>query len=1346
MGRIRPWLAFITALALVLTLAPGVGAAPQAAGERKASAKPVLSPTAKAKPKNDGIEISIKDLGPDVTGVDVYRSTAAGVRGAKVNDEPVRGRTFMDEGAKAGVQYYYTVVVSGRKAAGKDRDGDDEAPKDRTPRFASVDVLPQAKAGVMRAEKAQGDHRAAGAARRARGKKAASAPSGPRAAQAGVSAALVNAKTNVASGTVINVNTTWTLANSPYYLQGDVVVAAGRTLTIEPGVEVYFADFDDGGTYGTEYGFATNPTSRCDLIVHGRLIANGTATRRIVFSSAQASLNNSMTLPPPPAGDWGCLFFDGMSASSMSRCRVYYGEGIWAQGTSRPYVSYCDIANTGTSGSDMPWAAAFFEDVKTDSTTPRARVVGNTIASEDEGIFFWNERHSGSQVLDPHVTDNTIRAQYGIDLEIDHVETATAGTYIVRGYLARNRFYGGESDNDGVYLYVDATSTGQATINTQLMSNTVRSPDGDGVYAYAESDRGHVKAVPTIRGGSYHAQDYGVYIEAYSMDTSMTNMGVAWASPVVSDVTITGTDDDAIYLYADSAGMGSAKADSSFTRVNFESAGCEGLYDYAESEWGPASASPTLTDCVGETHDACEAVWCEANSWGAGYAAASPTIRRGSFKATDDDCVYNYAESDEGRAAAVVHAYGTNLWGYDSAIYSEAYGDDESSTASGGANASTTLVDSIAHGYDDDGVYNYARSSGKGAAFASPLILRSTLTCDYYNGLYCDAESAKSSAHANPRVIDSYVLGEEEAIETDVDQEDGDGVGDAHSHPMVVRSTVVSQYYEAMYLRADTNGTGDAHTSPIVTDSHVVAHYDDDCFDAWASVNGTGTASVVPEVTRSHLRGEDDAVALDADGPGTPSVPTAESKSHIGGFFQDCTLWAEEDYGVDAASDNDDGNGADFTTRFARCDITAQDDYGMYIWVGGTGPAGTMVTCAPRIISCDARMTADGLYFYANGNDSDTTETVTCAPDIMYTPIYATWDYGVYAEAYSQGHGAVRNDTYMLRSSVRSEDECVYLWTESDGDADATNTSKIAGRTRYLTPAESWEEDGIHSDVSSENGNATEKLQVKNMFVRSNSDGVWSNVHVDSAADKLATQQAKVDRVTCDGKWDQENEGIQTYVGGTGSALLKSTIVDNRVVSAEDGILAYVWGSTANTMTPVITGNTVSHSTDDGINLYVESGPVPGADSLVTITDNAVSRSGECGIKLVDVSRASVMRNKVSRSGTPRSTDEEDSSGLYWSGATGGAVKYNLIRGQRHGVSLESCNPYPTVNYNNFMDLNGLRNQPWNMWTDCPTPSAVNAENNWWGYTSTGDIAKTINEVTTDTAVDFTPFSGAYIP
>ena len=77
-------------------------------------------------------------------------------------------------------------------------------------------------------------------------------------------------------GGAINVDTTWTVAGSPYVVANSVLVSPGVTLTIEPGVEVAF-DLAKG------------------LQVDGQLIARGTEAQRIVFTSNQGS---------PAPGDW----------------------------------------------------------------------------------------------------------------------------------------------------------------------------------------------------------------------------------------------------------------------------------------------------------------------------------------------------------------------------------------------------------------------------------------------------------------------------------------------------------------------------------------------------------------------------------------------------------------------------------------------------------------------------------------------------------------------------------------------------------------------------------------------------------------------------------------------------------------------------------------------------------------------------------------------------------------------------------------------------------------------------------------------------------------------------------
>lgn len=84
-----------------------------------------------------------------------------------------------------------------------------------------------------------------------------------------LTASTLFAQTQVSGGIYSNV--TWSLANSPYIVTGDIVVFPGKTLTIEPGVEVRV----QGGGYPFQNGTY--------IEVRGRIVAVGTPSAPITF-------------------------------------------------------------------------------------------------------------------------------------------------------------------------------------------------------------------------------------------------------------------------------------------------------------------------------------------------------------------------------------------------------------------------------------------------------------------------------------------------------------------------------------------------------------------------------------------------------------------------------------------------------------------------------------------------------------------------------------------------------------------------------------------------------------------------------------------------------------------------------------------------------------------------------------------------------------------------------------------------------------------------------------------------------------------------------------------------------
>ena len=114
----------------------------------------------------------------------------------------------------------------------------------------------------------------------------------------------------------ITTDTVWSAGGSPYLVYGQIGVAPGVTLTIEPGVVVKFATREYGG--------------EAALWVRGQLRAVGTAEAPIYFTSLNdRSVGGRTGSGNPAGGDWGGIDLSpplGDPASVLEHCVVRYAQ------------------------------------------------------------------------------------------------------------------------------------------------------------------------------------------------------------------------------------------------------------------------------------------------------------------------------------------------------------------------------------------------------------------------------------------------------------------------------------------------------------------------------------------------------------------------------------------------------------------------------------------------------------------------------------------------------------------------------------------------------------------------------------------------------------------------------------------------------------------------------------------------------------------------------------------------------------------------------------------------------------------------------------------------------------
>lgn len=326
-------------------------------------------------------------------------------------------------------------------------------------------------------------------------------------------------------------NVTWT-KNNNYFLTDRLYIPRGATLTIEPGTKIY-ASTNDNGTPGVRTDDKVGSIVACR---GGKLIADGTATEPIVFTSVREweAANNQdspydvgTTIGPAPttsdAGLWGGIILLGQAfISTVNAEGVNAGtnqiEGFAAAGTasydgdSIPDATQYGVStnfprndadNSGTIRyvSIRHGGYEFETGREINGLTLGGVGSGTTIefvevfANQDDGIEFFGGRVN---------TRNMVMA-FNQDDSFD----------IDEGYRATNQFWlciqnPGDTDGGGEWDGVSGTSGGYPTVGASGSEHHARPVIYNATFIGAGADN-TVTTIPTRVGGKNVNTEKGNY-------------------------------------------------------------------------------------------------------------------------------------------------------------------------------------------------------------------------------------------------------------------------------------------------------------------------------------------------------------------------------------------------------------------------------------------------------------------------------------------------------------------------------------------------------------------------------------------------------------------------------------------------------------------------------------------------------------------------------------------------------------------------------------------------------------------------------------------------------------------
>ena len=351
---------------------------------------------------------------------------------------------------------------------------------------------------------------------------------------------------------VIRKRSVTTVQNITYLMLDQIVVPAGKSLTINKGVVI------------KSYSIGHR------IIVDGALNASATADSLITFTSAKddnygnpGDSNKDGTITSPSIGDWGGIIFDPGSTGTLNYCRIKYASN-WNYGFSTcSTTEYLNEAGVGMVDASPVISNCEFKDLKYGISCYRA---SNPTISNNSMINITYTPFCISGASDPAFTGNTFTnvtwraigllggyvCQNGT-IKKRNVAGYTNITYILLAdmYINSGTSINTESGivikmNNYTSIYIDGGfktdgSTDQNVVFTSVKDDNVGNPfdsNGDGnATAPAKNDWGTIKYRATSDDAyskiNYSQIKYGGYTQEGGI--TFENAGGQINNSVISD-------------------------------------------------------------------------------------------------------------------------------------------------------------------------------------------------------------------------------------------------------------------------------------------------------------------------------------------------------------------------------------------------------------------------------------------------------------------------------------------------------------------------------------------------------------------------------------------------------------------------------------------------------------------------------------------------------------------------------------------------------------------------------------------------------------------------------------------